>query len=202
MRVLLLRHGQTRGDLEKVLHAEEPLTELGRRQSTATARWLAGRHLGTARVYSSGQQAARMTADIVARALRTRNTPLVGLEEMRLGRWEGRPYSDLRVHMDELLLGPAGTLGFEGGEDSDQVMRRTRAALAVATAAGGTPVIVSHGFALQALLCSLFDIAFGDAWDSFHYSHANCAVTELDLTDQGVWTAVRIASTAHLPAAR
>lgn len=53
MRILLVRHGETRADREKVLGGEEPLDDLGRRQTTATARWLAARHLGTPRVYSS-----------------------------------------------------------------------------------------------------------------------------------------------------
>ena len=42
MQLLLIRHGQTRGNIENHLQGDDdPLTDLGRRQARATADWLA-----------------------------------------------------------------------------------------------------------------------------------------------------------------
>ncbi|HEX8291434.1 MAG TPA: histidine phosphatase family protein, partial [Pyrinomonadaceae bacterium] len=67
-RVLLIRHGQSRGNAERRFggHSPTPLSELGRRQAEATARALANERVTA--VYSSDLLRAVQTAEPLARA--------------------------------------------------------------------------------------------------------------------------------------
>ena len=56
----------------------------------------------------------------------------------------------------------------------------------------GTPILVSHGLALQAALCDLLAVPFDDAWADGRYAHRNTAVTELE-GEAGHWRVVRVA---------
>ena len=89
---------------------------------------------------------------------------------------EGRFWGDLWPHADSADL---------------------RAALAQAVAAGGTPVIVSHGLALQVMLADLLGVPFAEAWQDQRFAHANTAYSELVAHGDG-WQAVQVAQAGHL----
>jgi broad specificity phosphatase PhoE len=199
-RLFLVRHAETRHNQRKVLQgaasAPSILSGHGEAQARACGLALAALALPEPRVYASTYRRAEQTAEAIATALSTGVTVLDGLQEMDVGSWGGRPYSALEVGADGIRHGD-GTFGFVGGESEAQVRARLRIALATAFARGGTPIVVSHGLALQAALCDLLGVPFDDAWADQRYAHANTAITELE-GGAGGWRAVRVADTEHL----
>ena len=201
-RFFLVRHAETLVTGPRVLRgvasAQDALSERGHQQATACAAEFAARALHDPRVYASTYLRAQQTAAAIATALGVDLHVVDGLQEMDIGAWRGRPYSHLETHTHE-LLGPGGYLAFPGGESQLDVTRRNRAALERLLARGGTPIIVSHGLAIHALICDLLGVNFVEAWHDERYAHRNTAVTELRREEHG-WAAVQVASVGHLHA--
>lgn len=200
--LFLVRHAETEHNQHKVLQgqasAPSVISARGEAQARACGLALAALGLPDPRVYASTYRRAGQTAGAIADALGTDVTVLDGLQEMDVGRWAGRPYSALDVGADRIRHDD-GTFGFAGGESEGQVRARLRVALDTALARGGTPILVSHGLALQAALCDLLGVPFDTAWADGRYAHANTATTELEGGDGG-WRVVRVADAAHLGA--
>nr|WP_246363090.1 histidine phosphatase family protein [Deinococcus budaensis] len=198
----MVRHGQTASNVAQTLGAahDDPLDALGQRQARAVATWLTGLNLPAPRVYASRYLRAGQTAGAIGEALGQPVTLLDGLHEIEVGPgWSGRPYAHLRTHAHELEL-PGGAFGFPGGETLDAVATRFLAALEQPlTQPGTTPIVVSHGGALTAVLARLLDLAPRAVWDDPRYAHANTAVTELERGASG-WQVRRLAEHPHLAA--
>ena len=155
MRLYLVRHGQSTGNLGDALvgQSDHPLSELGHAQAEAVARALAPH--GPMDVYTSDLPRAVATAERILAAWSLRDTPgglldaAVGrrprlvpdprLREINLGEYEGRPWREFAG--DEglaaaLAADPLGTV-VPGGESLAQLQERVLAALADVLAAGG-----------------------------------------------------------------
>ena len=199
-RLLLVRHAETEHNQRRVLQgqasAPSVISARGEQQARACGLALAALGLPDPRVYASTYRRAGQTAGAIADALGVGVTVLEGLQEMDVGDWAGHPYSALEVGSEQIRYGD-GTFGFAGGESEGQVRARLRVALETTLARGGTPIVVSHGLALQAALCELLNVPFDDAWADGRYAHANTAVTELEGVAGG-WRVVRVADAGHL----
>lgn len=199
-RLFLVRHAETEHNQRQILQgaASAPgvISARGEAQARACGLALAALALPDPRVYASTYRRAQQTAGAIADALGVGLTVLDGLQEMEVGDWAGRPYSALDVSADRIRH-EDGSFGFAGGESGGQVRARLRVALQGALARGGTPVVASHGLALQAALCELLRVPLDDAWNDQRYAHANTAVTELE-GEAGAWRVVRLADTQHL----
>jgi probable phosphoglycerate mutase len=193
-RVLLVRHGQSEGNVARVWTSARggfPLTALGHEQARAAGESLRGR--GVVAVYGSPLVRAQETAAEIGAILGLPAYELEGVEELHVGIHEG-------VHDDH--VGPVAEQvfgawwrdndlsgGFEGGETGEQIAARMRGALdrVADEHPGETAVVVSHGGAMAVgvvALCSL------DA--SYVATHLlkNCDVVELDRDADGAWTCV------------
>ncbi|MPY65754.1 histidine phosphatase family protein [Deinococcus sp. SDU3-2] len=198
-RLFLVRHGQTASNVAQTLGAshDDPLDEVGEAQAQAVAAHFAGLYLEAPAVYASPFRRARQTAQAIADALCVPMTVLPGVQEIEVGPlWHGRPYTHLVTHVAELDLSD-GTFGFQGGETLEGVADRFLAALEQPLTAAETPIVVSHGGALTAVLARLLDQEIRTLWHDQRYSHRNTAVTELEQTEEG-WQAVRLGDTGHL----
>jgi len=200
-RIFLVRHAETLVNQKKVLRGSETrhdvLSERGQAQARACAAAFAALNLADPRVYASTYTRAQQTARAIADALRVEPTVVEGLQEMDIGAWFGRPYGDLDTHVHE-LLGQDGSVGFPAGESCAEVAGRTRAALDLVLSRGGTPIVVSHGLAIQTLLCDLLGENVAEAWQDRRYLHQNTGVTEL-IRRGGQWEPARIGCVRHLP---
>ena len=183
-RVLVLRHGQSEGNVAQVWTSSAegyPLTERGRQQAKSAGERLAGR--GVTAVYASPLPRAQQTAHEVAAVLGLQVATLAGVEELDVGVHEGE-HDDtvgpvaLRVFSswwrDEDL-----SAGFPGGETGFEIVERMRAALdSVADRhEGETSVVVSHGGAMAVgiqWLCENLDALFVS-----QHILANCELVEL-----------------------
>lgn len=197
----LVRHGQIAANAAGILRgfdsADHPLNETGVKQAEMCAEALASRGVNDPTVVSSTFLRARQTALIIARRLGVPTSEVEGLHEMDLGTWAGRPSTDLSAWETE-LLDADGDLDMPSGESGMLLQRRVRSAFDQVVAGPGTPIVISHGWAIIALLSSLRDEAFLPAWLDGRYEHGNTAVTELRRRDDDSWDVVAVADGSHL----
>ena len=152
-RLLLIRHGESEGNRERIFtpSGDTPLTELGIQQAHAVAERLR-QEFAVRRVASSPFRRARHTAEIVAaeHGLPVEIEP--ALHERHWGALIGRPYGEAR---NAPGLNPERYWEWRppGGETMEDVLQRTGPALnRLATAfPDHDQVIVSHGGVMTAL---------------------------------------------------
>lgn len=156
-RLLLLRHGQTELSVERRYsgRGNPELTDLGRSQAAAAARYL-GEQGPVAAVLSSPLERARETAAAAAAKLGLDVTVDDGLIETDFGAWEGLTFDEAAQRDPELhrrWLRDTSEMP-PGGESFDAVAERVRAARdrIIAEYAGSTVLVVSHVTPIKTLL--------------------------------------------------
>ncbi|HEY1751661.1 MAG TPA: histidine phosphatase family protein [Caulobacteraceae bacterium] len=143
--ILLVRHCQSQANAEGRIEGrgDSPLSEEGERQAEAVAALIAARGLGDVRLIASSQARAIATAAAIAAACGW----VVAAHDHRiregeLGWMEDLPYTEVGRHMAERKV-----------RELDAVAERVWEALDEAGRGhGGVLVLVSHGYAIQALL--------------------------------------------------
>ena len=153
MTIYLIRHGQTRGNLERRYMGitDQPLCPQGRAA-------LAGRRGPAAEaVYVSPLLRCRETAAILYPG--AAQTVVPGLRETDFGAFEGRTYEELQDSPAyQAWLDSAGQAAPPGGESREQVRRRVLAAFRTVTAGhapGERLALVVHGGTIMTLLEAL-----------------------------------------------
>lgn len=153
MTIYLIRHGQTRGNLERRYMGvtDQPLCPQGR---AALADW---RGPEAEAVYVSPLLRCRETAAILYPG--TAQTAVPGLRETDFGAFEGRTYEELQDSPAyRAWLDSAGQAAPPGGESREQVRRRVLAAFRTVTAGhapGERLALVVHGGTIMTLLEAL-----------------------------------------------
>ncbi|WP_024365960.1 histidine phosphatase family protein [Arthrobacter sp. TB 26] len=162
MRLLLIRHGQTPGNVLGQLDTAHPgpgLTELGERQAAALARSLANEQIDL--LYASTLIRTQITAGPLSTVRGLDIEVLEGLREIEAGSLE--KLTDKESHLRYLgtVFGwaagelhrrmPAGPSGHEFFERFDASIARIADAASAETAGGGagTVAVVSHGAAIR-----------------------------------------------------
>lgn len=156
-RLLLLRHGQTELSAQRRYsgRGNPALTEVGRQQADAAARYLAQRG-GISAVFASPLQRAYDTAARAAKALGLDVTVDDDLIETDFGAWEGLTFTEAAERDPELhgrwLRDTATTP--PGGESFDNVLDRVVRARdrIIAAHEGTTVLVVSHVTPIKMLL--------------------------------------------------
>lgn len=159
MRLLLIRHGQTPGNVLGQLDTAHPgpgLTELGERQAAALARSLANEHIDL--LFASTLIRTQITATPLAAVRGLQIEVLEGLREIEAGSLE--KLTDKASHLRYLgtVFGwadgelhrrmPGGPSGHDFFERYDASIARI-AATAAASGDAGTVAVVSHGAAIR-----------------------------------------------------
>ncbi|ORV12701.1 bifunctional RNase H/acid phosphatase [Mycobacterium celatum] len=181
-RLLLLRHGQTELSVQRRYsgRGNPALTDLGRRQADAAARYLAQRG-GIAAVVSSPLQRCYDTATTAAKALGLDVTVDDDLVETDFGAWEELTFSEAAERDPELhrrWLRDTSTTP-PGGESFDAVHRRVvRARDRIIDEHGGTTVlVVSHVTPIKMLLRIALDAGPGILY-RLHLDLASLSIAE------------------------
>jgi broad specificity phosphatase PhoE/ribonuclease HI len=181
-RLLLLRHGQTELSVERRYsgRGNPPLTELGRRQADAAARYLAERG-GIAAVVSSPLQRAYDTATAAAKGLGLDVTVDDDLIETDFGAWEGLTFGEAAARDPELhtrwLRDTAQPP--PDGESFDVVMHRVRRARnrIIAEYGDATVLVVSHVTPIKTILRLALDAGEGILY-RLHLDLASLSIAE------------------------
>lgn len=196
MKLLLVRHGQTRFNVERRFlgRTDAELDEEGCKQAICLAQVYGGQR----RVFSSPLRRAMQTALGLGDPI-----PVPGLMEMDMGELEGL----CREEMDERFPGLLATWFQDpthfrppGGETLAETQERGWRALQDILSEGGEEemkVVVTHQLLLAGVLCRLSGVPLAEFRQ---FSHGNTGVTTLELGPEGL----RICSLndlAHLPPA-
>lgn len=159
MRLLLIRHGQTEGNVRGALDTAlpgPPLTELGRRQADDLAARLAGEPVVA--VYASQAIRAQQTAAPLAARFSLDVQVVDGVHEVAAGDLEGATDHDsIRTYMDTVRRWTLGELtpSLPGGESGTSVRTRMLDAVGRLRAKheqadpDGVVALVSHGGAIR-----------------------------------------------------
>ena len=181
-RLLLLRHGQTDLSAQRRYsgRGNPALTEVGRQQAGAAARYLAQRG-GIAAVLSSPLQRAYDTAATAAKALGLDLTVDDDLIETDFGAWEGLTFAEASERDPELhrrWLRDTSTTP-PGGESFDEVLERVlRVRERIITEhQGGTVLVVSHVTPIKMLLRLALDAGPGILY-RLHLDLASLSIAE------------------------
>ena len=181
-RLLLLRHGQTELSVQRRYsgRGNPALTELGRRQAEAAARYLAERG-GIAAVMSSPLQRAYDTAATAAKALGLDVTADDDLIETDFGAWEGLTFAEAAARDPELHRRWLRDTSTEppGGESFDDVMVRVCRAREriIDRYQGATVLVVSHVTPIKILLRLALDAGPGILY-RLHLDLASLSIAE------------------------
>jgi broad specificity phosphatase PhoE len=193
MLLLLVRHGQTVGNIEgRIQGDDDPLTEFGRSQARAVASHIAQTHAVT-HLYASPLERALETASIIGAATGREPVPVVGLAEINAGRAAGLLWTDWRdqnPELAELMASGDRSLesGWEGGETGRQFGERVIAAYnEIVTRHVGTDdvvVAVGHGGSLAWIAAHAYGDPL-DIWPGARGGFLNCSVSELRIDASG-----------------
>ncbi len=202
MRLILVRHGETESNRERLALGREdvPLNERGRRQAAAVAASLAG--VPVAAVYSSPLCRAVETARPLAEARGLEVQVDDDLIEMAVGELEGLSPQEMRDRYGDFLREwfstEAGSLRMPGGESLQDVQDRAWAAVErlAERHPEETVIVVSHNFTIHAVLCR----ALGIPVASFRrLQHDLAAKAVLEVHDDSA-VVISLNDTCHLEA--
>jgi ribonuclease H / adenosylcobalamin/alpha-ribazole phosphatase len=181
-RLLLLRHGQTELSAQRRYsgRGNPALTEVGRRQADAAARYLAQRG-GISAVFASPLQRAYDTAAMAAKALGLDVTVDDDLIETDFGAWEGLTFAEASERDAELhtrWLRDTSTTPPDG-ESFDAVLDRVSRVREriIAAHQGTTVLIVSHVTPIKMLLRVALDAGPGILY-RLHLDLASLSIAE------------------------
>ncbi|MDU0479162.1 histidine phosphatase family protein [Staphylococcus chromogenes] len=210
-RLILLRHGQTYSNLNRILDTRPPgaeLTDLGRSQASAAGAELVemcGVHPLPALVSSvaiRAQQTAVLVADAFAKAGASLPIEVLpGIHEISAGELEGAQGEEAATQYTETfrgwLVGDTDARIIDGENVSD-VLNRYRPVLenlvASHTSQGRDVIVVSHGAAIRTVSCHATGV---DPDFAFGAYLPNCRFVVLSPSDApfGEWELVRWADT-------
>ena len=202
-RILLVRHGQSQGNVERRFggHSPMPLSELGFKQAEATARALAVEKVTA--VYSSDLLRAAQTAEPLARATGLEVNRTNALRERSVGRMEGLTFEEAaEAYPDE--YGALLRRDFEhvllGGESYRQLLDRASAELdrAIERHRGCTIAVFSHTGTICILVLHLMGALDAPDLKPVWISSANCGVTRCAIQQGGLIRALNMNDTRHL----
>ncbi|WP_458112490.1 histidine phosphatase family protein [Arthrobacter sp. R1-13] len=198
MRLLLIRHGQTPGNVLGQLDTAHPgpgLTELGQRQAAALARALANEQIDA--LYASRLFRTQVTATPLARARGLEIQVMDGLHEIEAGALE--KLTDHESHMRYMRTAFAWTSGdldrrMPDGPNGHDFFGRYDAAIATIAAAAapggadgsGSVAVVSHGAAIRVWAAARthnIDIDF-----AARHILANTGIVALEGDPDGGWS--------------
>jgi probable phosphoglycerate mutase len=202
-RVLLVRHGQSRGNAERRFggHSPTPLSELGRRQAETTGHALARE--GVTAIYSSDLLRAVQTAEPLARETGLAVTRTSALRERGVGLLEGLTFEEAaEAHPAEYaaLLRHDFEHVLTGGESYRQLLDRAAAELdrALELDRGGTVALFSHAGTICLLALHLMGALDAPALKPVWLSSANCGVTRFSIEHGGLIRLTAANDTRHL----
>jgi broad specificity phosphatase PhoE/ribonuclease HI len=181
-RLLLLRHGQTELSLQRRYsgRGNPALTDLGRRQADAAAKYLAQRG-GIDAVIASPLLRAHDTAAAAAKALGLDVVVDDDLIETDFGDWEGLTFTEAAERDPELHRSWLGDtkVAPPGGESFDAVHHRVRRARnrIIAEHGGATVLVVSHVTPVKTLLRIALDAGSGILY-RLHLDLASLSIAE------------------------
>ncbi len=200
-RIILVRHGQTDGNAQGLLHGHTdlPLNETGKQQALLLANRIQADFAFDA-VLTSTLKRAVMTAEPTGRAVGLQPETLPGLKEMDFGDFEGvsiqRMFDDYPDLAEQWADRTNDSLAWPNGESRQSFKLRVLGAFTTIAESfdGKSVVVVSHNGVMGSFLAHALDTPSG-SWDTYRLQ--NCSITELEVDRRGT-TVVSYNDCGHL----
>jgi broad specificity phosphatase PhoE len=164
-RYVLIRHGESVWNGERRIQGNQdpPLSPRGRQQAARLAAGVSRRLRTAVAIYTSPLRRAAETADALGAATGLPVLPEPGLQEMRLGRWEGMTVPEIQAAFPgsyERWLADPLTHPAPDGERLEDFAHRVVEAWTRLCAArpGDDLVLVSHGGPIKAIVCHVLGV--------------------------------------------
>lgn len=193
MKILLIRHGQSTGNVEARFtgHIDLPLTELGKSQAKILCDYIL-KNYTVDKVYTSELMRAKSTVKSLAETLKLTVNTDKRINELNLGKWEGKLISELKATYPEELdrwSKEPKTFFCPDGESFENLYDRAVEFLTeICKTDDKTVYVCAHGGVIRSLLCF---IKYGNVE---HISKVdwgtNASVTELEFVD-GKFTIIK-----------
>ena len=200
VRIILARHGHVDWLAPERFRgrAELPLSDLGRRQAQAVARYIAATWKPDA-VYTSPLGRCRETGAEIAAPFRLELRPVDGLADIDYGEWQGLTRDEAQERWPdetELWFRTPHLAAIPGGETLAALLSRTSAALRdiLWRHPDQTVVLVGHDSVNRVLLLFALEVPLSRYW---HLRQEPCAVNEL-FFDNDAFIIGSINQTQHL----
>jgi 2,3-bisphosphoglycerate-dependent phosphoglycerate mutase len=202
--VLLIRHGQSKGNAERRFggHTATPLSARGRNQAEATARTLKSESLTA--IYSSDLARAMETAKPLANMTGLTVQGTSAFRERDVGVMEGLTFEDAAQQHPEqyaALLRRDFEYVLSGGESYRQLLDRAVQKLdaIIEEHRGGRIALFSHTGTICILALHLMGALDAPELKPVWISSANCGITRFELRDDGFVRVLAVNDTSHLP---
>jgi broad specificity phosphatase PhoE len=181
IRLLLVRHGQTEGNVEERYQGrtDTELNEIGLQQADRLARRLSSEKIDC--VYSSDLKRAMQTAERVASASDLRVSPRKELRELDVGEFEGKRLEEIvEDHGPLEEMWSEGEWRAPGGETLSELSARVDRFVADVKRCHeeGTILVVAHGGTLRSLISGFLEIDPHNWW-RFQLDSASLSILEL-----------------------
>lgn len=196
-RITVIRHGQSEGNISKVIcgHYDTPLTDVGREQARLTGIHLFGKKVD--RIYSSDLVRAKETAEIIAKQIGMRVDVDARLRERSCGIFDGKPVADALKHplWEGFISKPH--VNVEGGETIGQIYTRAKDFLELISRQhkDENVILVTHGGWLWVCVPAVLGVSI-DSYYGF-IGMDNCSLTNV-VYDNGSFVLESLNQTHHL----
>jgi len=197
--IILVRHGQTPWNLDKIFRGSRdiPLNDQGREEARLAGEWLKGETIHAA--YCSPLSRARDTGEAIARHHGLPVLDLPGLTDLCYGDWEGLPLTEVKVKYADLYrrweTAPA-SVRFPGGETLDEVKGRAWAAVedVVQRHPGQTVLLAAHRAVNKVLIAAFIGL------DNSHFWRIGQDTTAINRFNRvgDTWHILLVNDTCHL----
>ena len=201
--VLLIRHGQSKGNAERRFggHTATPLSTRGRKQAEATARSLKSEALTA--IYSSDLARAIETARPLANLTGLPINGTSAFRERGVGVMEGLTFEEAAQQHPEqyaALLRRDFEHVLTGGESYRQLLDRAWQKLdeIIAQNRGGKIAVFSHTGTICILALHLMGALDSPELKPVWISSANCGITRFELREDGFVRVLNVNDTSHL----
>ncbi|HLM24110.1 MAG TPA: histidine phosphatase family protein [Pyrinomonadaceae bacterium] len=203
--VLLIRHGQSKGNAERRFggHTATPLSARGHRQAEATARTLKSESLTA--IFSSDLARAIETARPLSNLTRLAIQGTSDFRERSVGVMEGLTFeAAAQQHPEQYaaLLRRDFEHVLTGGESYRQLLDRARQKLdeIIEQNRGGKIAVFSHTGTICILALHLMGALDSPELKPVWISSGNCGITKFELRDDGFVRVLCVNDTSHLSA--
>jgi 2,3-bisphosphoglycerate-dependent phosphoglycerate mutase len=201
--VLLIRHGQSKGNAERRFggHTATPLSSRGRNQAQKTAHTLKSESLTA--IYSSDLARAMETAEPLAKLTGLPIHGAAAFRERSVGIMEGLTFEDAaQKHPEQYaaLLRRDFEHVLTGGESYRQLLDRARQKLddIIEENRGGKIALFSHTGAICILALHLMGALDAPELKPVWISSANCGISRFELREDGFVRVLALNDTSHL----
>jgi len=201
--VLLIRHGQSKGNAERRFggHTATPLSARGHRQAELTARTLKSESLTA--IYSSDLARAIETARPLSKLTGLQIHSTNAFRERSVGVMEGLTFeAAAQQHPEQYaaLLRRDFEHVLTGGESYRQLLDRAREKLdeIIEQNHGGKIAVFSHTGTICILALHLMGALDSPELKPVWISSANCGITRFELRDDGFVRVLNVNDTSHL----